>query len=120
VTVWAITVSPHFRVYLDILLAARALYGHSSENIFIILLHSLLLNGLFVVFLLTSFLYLILWGYRLDGCKINVRASCASLTAFQTVRRRFNIYAGSCVALALWREDGHRQLITHFGLKQRV
>jgi len=30
-------------------------------------------------------------------------------------RHRFNIYASSCVALALWRGDGHRQLVTCFG-----
>jgi len=35
----------------------------------------------------------------------------------QTVRHRFNIYASSCVALALWRVDGHRQLVTRFGVK---
>jgi len=37
-------------------------------------------------------------------------------TALQTVCHRFNIYAGSCVALALWRRDGHRQLVTRFGV----
>jgi len=39
-----------------------------------------------------------------------------SYTALQTVRQRFNIYAGSCVALALWRRDGHRKLVTRFGI----
>jgi len=34
----------------------------------------------------------------------------------QTVRHRFNIYASSCVALALWRGVGHRILITRFGV----
>jgi len=50
---------------------------------------------------------------------VNERASCAggrefvsqrsakSYTALQTVRHRFNIYVGSCVALALLRENGH-------------
>jgi len=54
------------------------------------------------------------------GLTVNARASYAggrefvsrrpvkSYTAFQTVRHRFNIYAGSCFALALWRGDGHR------------
>jgi len=32
----------------------------------------------------------------------------------QTVRHRFNIYARSCVALALCRGDGNRQLVTRF------
>jgi len=32
-----------------------------------------------------------------------------------TVRHRFNIYASSCVVWALWRGDGHRQLVTRFG-----
>jgi len=32
-----------------------------------------------------------------------------SCTALQTVYHRFNIYASSCVALALWRRDGHRK-----------
>jgi len=52
---------------------------------------------------------------------VNARASCAggrkfvsqrpdkSYTDFQTVRHRFNIYAGSSVALALWRGDGSLQ-----------
>jgi len=34
----------------------------------------------------------------------------------QTVRHRFNIYAGSSVALALWRGYGHRKLVTRFGV----
>jgi len=34
----------------------------------------------------------------------------------QTVRHRFNIYASSCVVLALWRGDGHRKLVTRFGV----
>jgi len=38
----------------------------------------------------------------------------------QTVRHHFNIYAGSCVALALWRGDGHRKLVTRFGVIRRV
>jgi len=41
-------------------------------------------------------------------------------TALQIVRHRFNTYASSCVALALWRRDGHRQLVTHFGVIRRV
>jgi len=39
-----------------------------------------------------------------------------SYTVLQTVRHRFNIYAGSCVALALWRGDRHRKLVTRFGV----
>jgi len=38
----------------------------------------------------------------------------------QTVRHRFNIYANNCVALALRRGDGHRKLVTRFGVMQRV
>jgi len=41
-------------------------------------------------------------------------------TTLQTVRHRFNIYAGSCVALALWRGVGHRKLVTRFGVIRRV
>jgi len=56
------------------------------------------------------------------------RASCArgrefvfqrpakSYIALQTIRHGFNIYASSCVALALWCGDGHRQLVTRFGV----
>jgi len=36
--------------------------------------------------------------------------------ALQTVRHRFNICASSCVALALWRGNGHRKLVTRFGV----
>jgi len=54
---------------------------------------------------------------------VNARASCAggwefesqklakSCTALQMVCHRFNIYAGSCVAFALWRGEGHRRLV---------
>jgi len=38
-----------------------------------------------------------------------------SYTALQTAHHRFNIYAVSFVALALWRGDGHRKLVTRFG-----
>jgi len=38
----------------------------------------------------------------------------------QTVRHRFNMHAGSCVALALLRGDGHRKLVTRFGVIRRV
>jgi len=34
----------------------------------------------------------------------------------QTVRHHFNFYASSCVSLALWRENGHRKLVTRFGV----
>jgi len=37
-----------------------------------------------------------------------------SYSTLQMVRYRFNIYAGSWVALALWRGDGHRKLVTRF------
>jgi len=37
-------------------------------------------------------------------------------TALQTVHHCLNIYAGSCVALVLWREDEHRKLVTRFGI----
>jgi len=40
-----------------------------------------------------------------------------SYTALQAVRHRFNIYAGSCFALALlWHGDGHSKLVTRFGV----
>jgi len=39
-----------------------------------------------------------------------------SNTALQTVRHRFINYASSCVASALWRGDGHRKLVTRFGV----
>jgi len=42
--------------------------------------------------------------------------STKSYTALQRVRHRFNIYASSCVALVLWRGDGHRKLVTCFGV----
>jgi len=32
----------------------------------------------------------------------------------QTVRHRFNIYACSCVALALWHGDEHRKFVTQY------
>jgi len=38
----------------------------------------------------------------------------SSYTALQTVRHRFNIYASKCVALALWRGDGHRKLVRRY------
>jgi len=62
----------------------------------------------------------------------NARASCASgrefisqrlaksYTALQTVCHLFNIYASSSVALALWRGDGYRQLVTRFGVIRRA
>jgi len=37
--------------------------------------------------------------------------SAKSYKALQTVWHRFNIYASSSVALALWRADGHRKLM---------
>jgi len=36
--------------------------------------------------------------------------------ALQTVRHHFNIYAGSCVALAQCRGNEHRKLVTRFGV----
>jgi len=39
-----------------------------------------------------------------------------SCTALQTVRHRFNIYAGSCVALTLCHGDRNRKLVTRFGV----
>jgi len=59
----------------------------------------------------------------MNNLPINERASCAgvrefeshwptkSYTALQTVRHCFNIYAGSCVALTLWRGNGHHKLV---------
>jgi len=38
----------------------------------------------------------------------------------QMVRYRFNIYASSCVDLALCREVGHRKLVTRFSVIWRV
>jgi len=59
-----------------------------------------------------------------DGRTVNARASYTggpefefqrpanSYTVLQTVcQHRFNIYPG----LILWREDGHRKLVTRFG-----
>jgi len=43
-----------------------------------------------------------------------------SYTALQTVRHRFNIYASSCVALALWRGVELRKLVIRFGVIRRV
>jgi len=43
-----------------------------------------------------------------------------SSTALQTVRRSFNMYASSCVALATWCGDGHRKLVTRFSVIRRV
>jgi len=37
-------------------------------------------------------------------------------TMLQTVRHRFNIYGSSCVVSALWRGNGHRKLVTRFGV----
>jgi len=60
---------------------------------------------------------------------VNARASCAGGREFESqrptksytvVRHRLNIYAGSCVALALWCRDGHRKLVTRFGVILRV
>jgi len=31
-----------------------------------------------------------------------------------------NIYASSCVALAVWPGDGYRQLVTHFSVIRRM
>jgi len=43
------------------------------------------------------------------------------LHRLQAVGHRFNIYyAGNCVALALWRDDGHCKLVTCFGVIRRV
>jgi len=59
---------------------------------------------------------------------VNARASCARGREFEsqkacqifhsvaTVSHRFYIYASSCVALALWRGDGHCKLVTRFGV----
>jgi len=52
--------------------------------------------------------------------QFRTNSSIISYTALQTVRHRFNIYAGSCVALVLWRGDGNRQLVTRFGVIRRV
>jgi len=38
----------------------------------------------------------------------------------QTACHRSDICAGSCVAFALWSGDGHRQLVTDFGVILRV
>jgi len=65
--------------------------------------------------------------YRLDGRGLThvprvreVESSFpkgrSNLTVLQMVRHHFNIFAGSCVALALWCRDGHRQLVTRFGI----
>jgi len=43
-----------------------------------------------------------------------------SYIALQTIRHRFNICSSSCVALALWHGNGHRKLITRFGVIRRV
>jgi len=78
----------------------------------------------------TIYNLLIVW-YSLDGRAVNTCASCTgglefktwtakSCTVLQTVHHRFNIYAGSCVALALCHGDGHRKLVTPFAVIQRV
>jgi len=40
--------------------------------------------------------------------------------ALQTVHHGFNIYVSSCVTLALCRGNGHRKLVTRFGVIRRV
>jgi len=54
------------------------------------------------------------------GRKFESQRPAKSYTALQTVRHRFNIYGGSCVALAQWRGDGYRKLVTRFGVTRRV
>jgi len=78
--------------------------------------------------------YLLRNKYRLDGRTVNLCAGGRDFesqrpakpdTALQTVRYHFNIYAGSCVALALWRGDKdvargprppNRSVVLDFGL----
>jgi len=38
----------------------------------------------------------------------------------QTVRHRCSLNATSCVVLTLCRGNGHHELVTRFGVKQRV
>jgi len=40
------------------------------------------------------------------GREFESQRPAKSDAALQTIRHRFNIYASSCVALALWRGDG--------------
>jgi len=61
----------------------------------------------------------------LKGIRHSVRIRnrpAKSYTALQSVRHHFNIYADSCVALALdgRRGDGRRKLVTRFGVIWRV
>jgi len=39
--------------------------------------------------------------------RIRIPKACQMLHSVQVVCHHFNIYAGSCVALALWCRDGH-------------
>jgi len=48
------------------------------------------------------------------------KTTACTYTTLQTVRHRFNIYASSCVALALWCGVGYRTLVTRFGVIRRV
>jgi len=50
------------------------------------------------------------------GREFEFQRPAKSYTALQTVRHRFNIYAGSFVALTLWRRDGHRKFVKRLGL----
>jgi len=67
---------------------------------------------------------------HLDSLMVNACASCAefcssntrppkSYTALQK-RHCFNIYVSSCVALVLWRGDGHSKFVTRFDVVWRV
>jgi len=55
-----------------------------------------------------------------EGQEFESQRPAKSYTALQTVHHCLSIYAGSCVTLALWRGDGHRQLVPHFGIIRQV
>jgi len=53
-------------------------------------------------------------NFGMGGREFESQRPARSYTVLQTVRHRFNIYAGSCVTLALWCRDGHHKLVTRF------
>jgi len=66
-----------------------------------------------------------------SGRAVSVRASCAGglelkspatsiLFSFANGSSPLQIYASSCIALALCCGDGHRKLVTRFGVMRRV
>jgi len=54
------------------------------------------------------------------GWKFEFQRPAKFCTALQAFRHHFNIYTGSCFALVLLCGDGHRKLVTHFGVIRQV